>query len=130
MVLNDSLACALSNILNSDKTGKSSCIIYPESKVIRKILDLFKSEGLVGEYTVVEDIKGNSLVLNLIGKLNKCGVIKPRYSVTIHDYEKFEKRYLPARNLGVMLISTSQGIIKHIEAKKKNIGGRLLAFGY
>jgi small subunit ribosomal protein S8 len=66
----------------------------------------------------------------LIGNVNNAGVIKPRFSVTKDNYEKFEKRFLPARNIGVMVVSTSQGIMTHHESKKKNIGGRLIAFCY
>ena len=68
--------------------------------------------------------------LDLIGKLNKCGTIKPRHSVTLNDYEKFEKRFLPARNFGVLLVSTSQGLMTHIQAKDKKIGGKLIAYCY
>jgi len=46
------------------------------------------------------------------------------------NYEKFEKRYLPAKDFGMIIVSTNQGIMTHIEAKEKGLGGRLLAYVY
>lgn len=68
--------------------------------------------------------------IQIIGTLNKCAVIKPRFSVKKDGYEKFEKRYLPAKDVGVIIVSTSQGMITHTEAKKKGLGGSLVAYFY
>ena len=65
-----------------------------------------------------------------MGNINKCGSIKPRYNIKKEDYEKFEKRYLPAKDFGFLIVSTSKGVMSHMEAKEKNIGGRLLAYFY
>jgi small subunit ribosomal protein S8 len=130
MTLNDPLANALSMINNNEKQGKDSCVIKPVSMLLNKVLTLLNKEGFVGVFKEIEDTKGNWLKLDLIGNVNNAGVIKPRFSVTKDNYEKFEKRFLPARNIGVMVVSTSQGIMTHHESKKKNIGGRLIAFCY
>ena len=84
----------------------------------------------IGSFEEVITKKGNLLKVNLLGNLNKCGAIKPRYSVKKDGYEKFEKRYLPAKDFGIIFVSTSQGIMTHIEAKKKGLGGKLIAFCY
>ena len=84
----------------------------------------------LGEIKYNEDGKGGVVILNLIGKVNKCGVIKPRFAVKKGGFEKFEKRYLPAKDFGLLIISTSQGIMTHIEAKEKGIGGRLISYVY
>jgi small subunit ribosomal protein S8 len=68
--------------------------------------------------------------LPLLGKINNCGVIKPRFACSVDDMEKFEKRFLPAENFGIILISTSKGLMTLDEARKENIGGRLVAFCY
>ncbi|MDZ4226799.1 MAG: 30S ribosomal protein S8, partial [Candidatus Pacearchaeota archaeon] len=60
----------------------------------------------------------------------KCGVVKPRFPVKLDEFEKFEKRYLPAKNFGIIIVSTSNGIMTHIEAKEKKLGGRLIAYIY
>jgi small subunit ribosomal protein S8 len=62
--------------------------------------------------------------------LNKCGVIKPRFKVRIGDYEKYEKRYLPAMDFGILIISTSKGIKTNTLAKKENLGGLLISYVY
>ena len=130
MSLNDPLANALSKILNNEKIGKDSCMIKPVSKLIKKILEIMKENRFLGDFSEIEDGRGNLLQVNLLGNINKCGVIKPHFSVKNYDYEKFEKRYLPAKDVGIMIVSTSQGILTHYESKKKKIGGRLLAYCY
>lgn len=130
MSLNDPLANALSNILNAEKRGKKECMIKPASNVIKKVLDLMNMNMYVGSYEVIEDSKGNTIKVNLLQKINNCGSIKPRYSVKINEIEKWEKRYLPAKDFGMIIISTSEGIMTHHEAKKKNLGGKLISYCY
>jgi len=130
MVLNDPLASALSLINNAEKVGKSNCVIRPISKVILKVLDIMKSNNYIGEYKIIKDNRGDYATLNLIGNINKCSVIKPRFSVKKEEFEKFEKRYLLADGFGIIVISTSKGLMILEEAKEKKVGGRLLAYCY
>jgi small subunit ribosomal protein S8 len=46
------------------------------------------------------------------------------------EFEKWEKRFLPARGFGILLISTTKGIMTHEDAKKQHLGGKLLAYVY
>lgn len=130
MTLNDPLAVALSNIWNAEKVGKVECIARPSSKIIKSVLEIMKNKGYAGEFEEVADNRGNFIKINLLGKINKCSVIKPRYPVKYQDLEKFEKRYLPAKDFGIIIVSTSKGIVAHQEAKEKKLGGRLLAYCY
>lgn len=130
MSLNDPLACALSNVLNSEKVGKEVCFIRPVSKVIQRVFELMNEGMYIGASEVTEDSKGNAIVVNLLHKINKCGAIKPRYAIKHTEIEKWEKRYLPAKDFGILIISTSKGIMTHYEAKKKNLGGKLLSYCY
>ncbi len=130
MVLNDPLANTFSSILNSEKKGKDGCIIKPSSKVIRKVLDILKENMYVGDYEEIKDGKSDLLKLNLLGSINKCGVIKPRHAVKVKGYEKFEKRFLPAKDFGILIVSTSKGMMTHIQAKEKGLGGKLIAYTY
>ncbi len=130
MTLNDTLSNALSLIMNAERIGKTEVKIMPVSKVIKTVLDLMNQNMFIGSYEEIEDSKGNSIKLNLIHKVNKCGSIKPRYSIKADEIEKWEKRYLPAKDFGMLLISTPKGIITHYEAKKKNLGGRLISYCY
>jgi len=129
-MLNDTLATALSAILNKEKIGKKECIVRPSSKIIKAVLKIMNENNYIGSFEDVVTAKGNLLKVNLLGNINKCGAIKPRYSVKKNEYEKFEKRYLPAKDFGIIFVSTPRGIVTHTEAKKKNIGGRLIAFCY
>ncbi|MBI3026803.1 30S ribosomal protein S8 [Candidatus Woesearchaeota archaeon] len=129
-MLNDPLANVMSLILNNQAVGTSECTIKPVSKVIKDILKVMKENDYVGDFKEIEDGKGNYIKLILTGNINKCGVIKPRYSVKNKEFEKFEKRYLPAKDLGILFVSTPNGIITHYNAKSKKIGGRLLAYCY
>ena len=130
MVLNDTLANALSKILNAEKIGKRSCEIKPISKVINKVLEIMGDFQYIGSSKEFEDGKGNLLEINLIGKINKCGAIKPRSAVKKDGFEKFEKRYLPAKGFGILIVSTVNGITTHEEAVKKGVGGKLIAYVY
>lgn len=129
-MLNDPLANVMSLILNNESIGKSDCLIKPSSKVIKEILKVMKENGYIGDFKEVENSSGNYIKLILIGGINKCGVIKPRYSIKSKDFEKFERRYLPAKDIGILFVSTPRGIMTHYDAKSKKTGGRLLAYCY
>src|SRR3989344_9136439 len=126
-MLNDPLANMMSLILNNEAIGKSECLIKPVSKLIKDMMRVMKENGYVSDFKEIEDSRGNYIELTLNGSINKCGVIKPRYSVKSNDFEKFERRYLPAKDVGILIISTPKGIMTHYDAKAKKTGGRLLA---
>ncbi len=129
-MLNDPLANMMSLVLNNEIIGRSECIIKPVSKVIRESLKIMKQNDYIGGFKEVEDNRGNYIHLTLIGNINKCGVIKPRYSIKSNKFEKFERRYLPAKDLGILFVSTPKGIMTHYDAKAKKLGGKLLAYCY
>jgi len=129
-MLNDPLANALSNILNQEKIGRKECFINPVSKTIKKVLEVFNSEGYLGTYNEIKDGKGNILQVNLLGNINNCNVIKPRFSIKANNFEKFEKKYLPAKNFGILVVSTPKGIMTHNHAKEIKTGGVLVAYCY
>ncbi len=128
--MNDTLAAALSKIMNAEKIGRNECMIKPQSKIIKNVLDIMNKEHFIGSYQEVEDGKGGFLKVNLIGSINDCGVVKPRFAVKNDNLEKFEKRFLPSKDFGMLIMSTTEGMMTHQEAKKKNLGGRLLVYCY
>ncbi|SET05651.1 SSU ribosomal protein S8P [Methanococcoides vulcani] len=130
MVLLDPLADALSMIKNAEAVGKDSCTIKPASKLIGNVLKVMKDRGYIGEFEFVEDGKAGVYTVELIGRINKCGAIKPRYSVGATEFEKWEKQFLPAKNFGVLILTTPQGVISQYEARENNVGGQLLSFVY
>ena len=130
MALNDPLANVLASIVNYENTGKKEIEVKISSKLIKKVLDIMKSHLYIGDYTPLQTSRGEFLRINLLGNINRCGVIKPRFSVKKDNYEKFEKRFLPARGFGFLIVSTPKGLMTHEEAKEKKIGGRLIAYVY
>jgi len=129
-MLNDPLANALSLMKNAELKGKGTCVIQPSSKLIGGVLTLLKEKGYVGEFEYIDDGKAGMFQVKLQGNINNCGVIKPRYPIKRDELEKWESRYLPARDFGLLILTTTKGIISHNEAKKNGIGGKLLAYVY
>ena len=129
-MLNDPLANVLAVINNAENRSAKQCSIKPASKLISRVLGILNAKKYIGAYAVTQDGRGNIVSVTLIGAINKCGAIKPRFAVGKESYEKFEKRYLPAKDFGVLIISTSRGIMTHQDAKAKGLGGKLIAYCY
>ena len=121
----DIVADALNKMVNSLKAGKNSVEIQQHSKLLLAILAIAKLRGYIINY----QLEGNLLKVQL-GNLNDCKAIKPRYIVSVKNIDKYVKRYLPAREIGVIIISTSQGLMTHQTAIDKNLGGSLIAYFY
>lgn len=129
-MLLDPLADACSIIKNAEHVCKKTVIINPRSKMIGKMLYILQKYNYIGEYEPIDDGRNGKFQVQLLGKINKIGVIKPRQAVKSRSIEDAEKLYLPAINFGILILSTSKGIMSHIEAKELKIGGRLIAFIY
>ena len=128
-MLQDTLADALTVIKNAERTGKGKCTVKA-NKLIGGILKVMQENGYVGTFESVENGRGGLLKVELNGKIIDGGVIKPRFAVGVDEYEKWEKRYLPAKNIGVLIVSTPKGVMSHKMAKELKIGGRLLSYVY
>ena len=128
--LQDTLASGLATILNAELLGKKEIIISPASKTITNVLRVVQEYGGIGEFEFIDNGKSGLIKVQLSGRISKIGVIKPRYAVKLKDYEQWEKQYLPARNFGILIVSTPKGIMSHREAVEKHTGGRLLAYVY
>jgi len=127
---NDPLAACLAKLFNAERVGKREVVLRPASRMVKTILGIMNDHQYVGSFEETADDKGGSLRISLLGNINKCGVIKPRFAVKNKEYEKWEKRYLPAKGFGILIISTPPGIMTHHQAKEKKLGGRLVAYCY
>lgn len=125
----DLLSDVLSAIKNGDRVGKKETIT-PASKLVKEVLLLIQKHGFIGEFEYIDDKRGGKFKIKLLGKINNCGSIRPRFPVKKNNYEKYERRFLPAAGFGIIIVSTPQGIKTHDEAKEKGIGGKLLAYVY
>ncbi|KAL9678862.1 hypothetical protein QQ045_016713 [Rhodiola kirilowii] len=125
-VLND----ALKSMYNAEKRGKRQVMIRPSSKVIIKFLIVMQKHGYIGEFEYVDDHRSGKIVVELNGRLNKCGVISPRFDVGVKEIEPWTAKLLPSRQFGYIVLTTSAGIMDHEEARRKNVGGKVLGFFY
>jgi small subunit ribosomal protein S8 len=125
----DILSDVMSNIKNAEHVGKKQCVT-PASNLVKGVLRLMQKHGYISVFEFIDDKRAGKFRIELKNKVNDCGVIKPRYSVKKGDFEKWEKRFLPARGFGILILSTTTGVITHEEAKKNGIGGKLLAYVY
>jgi len=128
-MLQDTLADALSAIKNADKIGKKECITK-YSKLIKSVLKIMQDHNYIGAFEFMDDGKGGKFKIELNGKIINANVIKPRFSATVDDFERYEKRYLPAREFGLLVLTTPKGLIDHNKAKEMNVGGKLVCFIY
>ncbi|XP_011137703.3 40S ribosomal protein S15Aa [Harpegnathos saltator] len=128
MVRMNVLSDALKSINNAEKRGKRQVLLRPCSKVIVKFLTVMMKHGYIGEFEIVDDHRSGKVVVNLTGRLNKCGVISPRFDVPINDIEKWTNNLLPSRQFGFVVLTTSGGIMDHEEARRKHLGGKILGF--
>lgn len=130
MVRINVLSDALVTLCNAEKRGKRQVLIRPCSKVIVKFLTVMMKHGYIGEFEIVDDHRAGKIVVNLTGRLNKCGVISPRYDLAVKDIEQWASNLLPSRQFGFLVLTTSSGIMDHEEARRKHTGGKLLGFFY
>jgi small subunit ribosomal protein S8 len=126
----DTLTNGLITIINNEMRNKRECIISPASKLLGRVLRIMQLNGYIGEFEFIDDGRTGKFKVQLLGRINKCSAIKPRFAVRVGEFEDWEKKFLPSRDVGLMVVSTSKGVMAHREAEEKNIGGRLLAFVY
>lgn len=129
-MLQDPLNDAMVSMKNAETTGKGKCVLRPASKLVGRVLKVMQEYGYITGFEFVEDGKGGRYQVALKGSINNCGVIKPRFAVRRSELEKWEARYLPAQDFGLLILTTTQGVISQSIAKEKGIGGKLLAFVY
>ena len=123
----DIVADALNMIKNAKKARKGSIKINRISNLLIEILKIMKQEDKIKKYKINSKEKSVEITL---GELSECKAIKPRFTVNKNQIEKYRRRYLPARNIGVLVISTNKGLITHEEAEEEGIGGSLIAYFY
>ena len=126
----DPLVNALNTILIHEERHKKECIICPASNLIGRVLRIIQSKGYIGEIEFIDDGRTGKFRVQLFGRTNECKAVRPRYSIKVNDMERWEKRFLPGRNLGMLIISTPKGVMTHDAAMERNLGGRILAYVY
>jgi small subunit ribosomal protein S8 len=114
-------------IRNAKRSRKDSLKINYISNLLIEVLKIMKHKDAIKKYKVNSKEKNVEIT---IGDLSDCKAIKPRFTVTKDQIEKYRRRYLPARNIGTVIVSTNKGLMTHEEAFEENIGGCLIAYFY
>jgi len=127
--MTDHLADALNTIKTHEMVGQNTCSVRASS-IIAEVLKVLKEHKYLKDYSLVDNGRGGFYEVQLDGRINDCGVIKPRSSVKNDEFPKWEKRFLPSRDFGILVVSTSKGVMSHKEAKEAGLGGKLVAYVY
>ncbi len=123
------VADMFSIIKNSEGLGKAECTV-PANSLVKDVLGVMQGHEYIKSFEYLEDGKSGKFLVKLTRRVNDCNVIMPHFSVKKEDILKYEKRYLPAAGTGILILSTSQGVMDHNEAGKAGVGGKLLGFVY
>ena len=125
----DLLSDVLYVINNAENIGRTS-VAVPASKLVKEVLMVVQRAGYVGSFEFMDDRKSGKFVVQLTGRINMSRAVRPRFPIAKDEFEKWEARYLPARAFGILIISTSKGVMTQKEAAEMGIGGRLLGYVY
>ncbi len=126
----NTIADGMCTLKNAADSGKSQVIIEPASTLLGDMFRILQENGYINGFEFIEDGRGGQFSVQLSGRINKCGAITPRFSVRLDELEYWEMRYLPGKGFGLLIVSTSQGVMSHEQARKAGIGGELLGYAY
>ena len=130
MVRSNPIADAMTAIKNASETGKADCIVEPAGKLLGAMLRIMQEAGYIGGFEYIDDNRGGQLRVQLNGRINRCGAITPRFNVKLTEMERWESQFLPGKNFGMLILSTSKGVMSHDSARRMGIGGELLGYVY
>ncbi len=126
MSLSDPIGDMLARIKNAQSRNHSK-VSLPSSKFKAKIADVLKSEGYIIDYKINDDTKP-SIEINL--KYNSGNPVIN----TIERVSKPGRRIFSSANslpkinngLGIAIVSTPQGVMTDVDARKKKLGGEII----
>jgi len=114
---------------NGEKARMKEIVISPASKLLQKVFRIFQANAYIGEFERYDDGRQGKFKVALLGKINECrGLMRLNYKVS--QFEALERRLLPAPGLGIIVLTTNQGIMTMKEAEEKDIGGMTLCYIY
>ncbi|MFX1338223.1 MAG: 30S ribosomal protein S8 [Promethearchaeota archaeon] len=125
----NTLANMANMLKNAEFARKKEVIISPASNLIQRILRIFQKHAYIGEFERYDDGRQGKFKVALLGKINECKALL-RLNYKVNQYETLERKLLPAPGLGVIIMSTNQGIMTMKEAEEKHIGGHTLCYIY
>jgi small subunit ribosomal protein S8 len=125
----NTIADACCVLKNAERARKKEVIISPASKVLQQILRIFQRHAYIGEFERYDDGRQGKFKIALLGKINECtGLMRLNYKIS--QFEMLERKLLPAPGLGLIILTTNQGIMTMNEAEEKHLGGHALCYIY
>ncbi len=125
----NTIADSMNMLKNAEMARKKEVIISPASNLLQRVLRILQSNAYVGEFERYDDGRQGKFKIALLGKINEAkGLIRNSYYVS--QFEALERKLLPAPGLGIIIMSTNQGVMSMNEAEERNIGGQTLCYVY
>lgn len=125
----DRLAEAINVIKTHERMGREECVVN-STRLLKSVLATLKAESYINDFEEFKDGKFTKIKVKLSNRINAIGVVKPRYAIQKDTIAKYETRYIPSKDFGILVISTPQGLMTNREARQKMTGGRLVLYVY
>jgi small subunit ribosomal protein S8 len=125
----DRFADAINTIKTNERMGREECVI-DSTKLLKGVMELMKRESYIKDFEEIKEGKFMKIKVRLSKKINGMGVVKPRHAVKKDKMQKYESRYIPSKDFGILVLATPQGLMTNREARAKMTGGRLLLYVY
>ena len=128
MSFTDPIADMITRIRNAQLRTLNKVSI-PNSKFRAKILDVLKEEGYISDYKFLTDKKNKGSLLVDLKYSNGLPVIKEITRVSKPGRRIYTRAgSIPKikNGLGIVIVSTSMGIMSDNDARSKNIGGEII----
>ena len=128
MSFTDPIADMITRIRNAQLRTLNTVNI-PNSKFRSKILDVLKEEGYISDYKFLTDKKNKGSLLVDLKYSNGLPVIKEISRVSKPGRRIYTRAgSIPKikNGLGIVIVSTSMGIMSDNDARSKNIGGEII----
>ncbi|MFG1449201.1 MAG: 30S ribosomal protein S8 [Thermoplasmataceae archaeon] len=126
----DPLNDIINSIKSASRTGRKFIEAEPAALLLGRVLKVMQEYNYLKSFEVVDENRGGKFRIELSDTINNCGIIKPRLPVKSASLGKYEARYLPAQDFGILILTTTKGVMSHIEARNQGLGGKLLAYVY
>jgi small subunit ribosomal protein S8 len=124
----DPIADMLTRIRNANRVGRK-LVLIPKSKICVGIAQVLKDEGYIDAYDVVDDERQGQIRVKL--KYSNTGekvihVIDRESKPGCRVYRGVESLPKVLNGMGIVVISTSKGVMSDRKAREANVGGELL----
>ncbi len=83
LLANDRVPARLPSCVPVRPRASSCHTISCDCCTLHVLTPRFMSLGYIGEFELVDDHRSGKIVVNLLGRINKCGVISPRFDISL-----------------------------------------------